>query len=156
MSSTPVSRSRLDHEPRDLSADDSDPACRQLVAFGRGQVIGVYEEHHVVGPLPHQKRMLYGAGLRAENPDGLVADLPPVAVRAVQEIPAPPLADPGDLRQHVADTGRDEDPSRLQHVPWPTGQPNEEPGLDPHHLVVDKLNAVAGHLGPPRRQQVGR
>ena len=38
------------------------------------------------------------AGLGAEYADGLVADLPPVAVRAVQEIPTPPLTDPGDVR----------------------------------------------------------
>jgi hypothetical protein len=39
----------------------------------------VDEDDHVVGPLPHQQGMLYRAGLGAQNPDGLVADLPAVA-----------------------------------------------------------------------------
>ena len=34
-----------------------------------------------------------------------------MAVRAVQEIVAPTFADPGDVRQLVADTGRDQDPA---------------------------------------------
>jgi hypothetical protein len=58
----------------------------------------------------------------AQHPDGLVADFPPVAVRAVQEIPPPPLADSRDLGQLVADTGRDQDPPRLQRPT--TGETN--------------------------------
>ena len=70
----------------------------------------------VVRPLTHEQCVLDRAGHGAENTEGLVADLPPVAVRAVQEIPPPPLADAGDLGQLVAKTGRDQDPPGLQHA----------------------------------------
>jgi hypothetical protein len=36
------------------------------------------------------------------------------------------------------------------------GETNEEPGLDPEHLVLEQLDAVAGRLGPSCRQEVGR
>jgi hypothetical protein len=65
---------------------------------GGGQVVGVGEEDHVVGPLSHQLGVVYRAGMGAQDPDRLVADLPPVAVGAVQEIPSPPLSNPGDIR----------------------------------------------------------
>ena len=48
----------LDHQPCDLAANDPHPACLELDLFGCGQVIGVNEERHVVGPLPDQLRML--------------------------------------------------------------------------------------------------
>ena len=47
--------------------------------------------------------------MRAEHAEGLVADLPAVAVRAVQQVLAPPLADAGDVGELVADAGGDED-----------------------------------------------
>ncbi len=144
----------LDHQPRDLAAHDPNSTCFQPDAFGWRQVIGVDEEDHVVGPLPHQLCMHDRAGLCAQNPDALIADLPSVAVRAVQQITAPSLADARDLRQLVVDPGGDQDPPRPQHPA--TGQANEEPNLDPHHLILEQLHAVAAHLGPSRGQQVGR
>ena len=39
---------------------------------------------------------------------------------------------------------------------WPPASRTKNPGFDPHHLIIDQLQAVAGHLGPARRQQVGR
>ena len=44
----------LDHQPCNLAANDPHPARRELDFFGLGEVIGVDEERHVVGPLPHQ------------------------------------------------------------------------------------------------------
>jgi hypothetical protein len=38
-----------------------------------------------------------GGGLTCQDADGLVADLVPVAVGAVQEVAAPPLADAGNV-----------------------------------------------------------
>jgi hypothetical protein len=55
----------------------------------------------------------------------------------VQEIPAPPLANPRDLRQLVADTGRNQNPPPPHDLS--TGQANDEPGLDRHHLILDQL-----------------
>ena len=106
----------LDLEPCHLAADDPNPASVQLDAFGRGQVIGVDEEDDVVRPLADEECVLDRAWQGAENADRLVSDLPPVAVRAVQQIPAPPLADPGDLRQLVVDTGRNQDTPAPQHA----------------------------------------
>jgi len=48
----------LDHQPRDLAANDPHPACLELGLFSFGQVVGVDEEGHVVRPLPHQLRVL--------------------------------------------------------------------------------------------------
>ena len=33
---------------------------------------------------------------------------------------------------------------------------NHKPGLDPDHLILDQLHAVAGHLGPSRGEKLGR
>jgi hypothetical protein len=144
----------LDHQPRDLAANDPQPACLELGLLCCGQVIGVDEERHVVGPLPHQQRMLDRARQGAENADRLVAHLPPVAIGAVQEIPPPPLADPRDLGQLVADTGCDQDPPSRYHAA--TGTANHEPGLDPDHAILDHVDAVAPRLDSSRCQEVDR
>ena len=77
-----------------------------------------------------------------------------MAVRAVQEIPSPPLADSRDLGQLVADAGRDQNPPRPQYRA--AGEAHGEPGFDPDHLILDELHAVAGHLGSSRSQEIGR
>ena len=48
----------LDHQPGDRAENDAHSAGLQLGAFVRRQVVGVDEERHVVGPLPHQLRVL--------------------------------------------------------------------------------------------------
>jgi hypothetical protein len=102
--------------------------------------------------------MFDGAGPGAEDADRLVANLPAVAIRTVQEIPPPPLANAGDLGQLVVDPGRGEDPPRLQCAA--AGDADDErrvePRLDRDHPVLDQLDAVAGHLDPARGQEVGR
>jgi len=46
----------------------------------------VHEERHVVGPLAYEVCVLNGARDGAQHSEGLVADLPAVAVGAVQEV----------------------------------------------------------------------
>jgi len=60
----------------------------------------------------------------------------------VQEIPSPPLADT-EISGSCPDTGRDQDPPRLQHPP--TGEANHEPGLD---RGLSSPTPVAGHSTP--------
>ena len=60
----------LDHEPRDLAADDLDSASLELRLFGAGQVMGMDEERHVVGPLPNQLGVLDRGGLVPSTPRG--------------------------------------------------------------------------------------
>jgi hypothetical protein len=48
-----------------------------------------------------------------------------MAVRAVQKIPPPPLADAEDLGQLIVDTGRDQNPPRRQHPA--VAEMNDEP-----------------------------
>lgn len=142
----------LDYQPCYLAIDDPDSARPQLVPLGGGQFIGVDEEDDVVGPLPHQKGVLNRAGLGAEHSQRLVTYFPPVAVRAVQEIPAPPLADPGDVRQFVADTCREQDSARREGPA--AGHPHEEAWHDAKYLIADQLRAVARHLASPQGQEV--
>jgi hypothetical protein len=144
----------LDCESRDLSLDDSNAARFKFGAFRRRQVVGVHEEDDVVRPLPHQLCVQHGTRLSAEYREGLLAYLPPVAVRAVQEVATPPFADPGDVRQLVADTSRNQESPSRQHPA--VGETNDEPGLDPQDVILDQLHAVAGDLGTCRGQEVGR
>ena len=144
----------IDHEPRDLTVHDLDAASLQLLERVDAQVERVGEEDNVVRPLTNQQRVLDGVGPRAQHPDGLVADLPAVAIRAVQQVAAPSLANARDVRQLVADPGREQDPSRLQDSA--SGQPDGEPGSMPTTSILDQLDAVAADLGASRGQQVGR
>ena len=54
------------------------------------------------------------SGRTAEHAEGLVADLVAVAVRAVQQVAAPPLADSGDVGEVVAQAGGDQDATGSQ------------------------------------------
>ena len=90
------------------------PRAVKRRALVRGDGVRVWEEDDVVRPLPKQLRVVGGAGAGPEDADRLVAHLPAVAVRAVQEIAAPALAGAGDVRQLVVGAGRDQDPPALQ------------------------------------------
>ena len=63
------------------------------------------EEDDVVRPLAQQLRMVDGAGMGAENPDRLVAHLPAVAVRAVEESPGPSAPGRREYRELVDSAG---------------------------------------------------
>ena len=93
--------------------------------------------------------MVDGAGAGTEDADRLIANLPAVAVRAVEEVPAPALARTGDIGKLVARAGRDEDPPRGQHPA--AGELDGEAVVDPEHSVRDDLDAVAGPLRAPAR-----
>ena len=56
--------------------------------------------------------MVDGAGIGAEDADRLVANLPAMAVRAVEEVAAPALARAGNVGQLVDGAGREQQPTR--------------------------------------------
>jgi hypothetical protein len=78
-----------------LTAPGSSPSHAAL--FGWHQIISVDEEDDIAGPLPDQEGVLHRAGQSAQHPERLVAHFPAVAVRAVQQVLTPPLADPGNV-----------------------------------------------------------
>ena len=134
----------VDDEPDDFAVDDANPARIELRPFVRGHVGRVREEHDVIGPLPDELGVHHRTGVGAEHPERLIADLPAVAVRAVQEIAAPAFAHTGDGGQVVGDAGRHEDAAGRHRVT--ARKMHDEPGLDLHHCVVDDLDAVSGDL----------
>src|SRR2546425_1186460 len=92
-------------------------------------------------PGPEQARRSDGAGTDAEHPERLIATLPAVAVRAVQEVPTPALAGTGDVGQLVDGTRREEQPSRSHRTA--AGEPEREAAGDLDHAVVDEFDGVA-------------
>ncbi len=66
------------------------------------------EEDDVVRPLPEQLCVVDGAGTGPEHADRLIANLPAVAVRAVEEVSTPALAGAGDVGQLVDGACREE------------------------------------------------
>ena len=134
--------------------DDRDAAGVERRALAGRDGVRVREEDHVVGPLAQEVRVLDGPGAGAEHADRLVADLPAVAVGAVQEIAAPALAGAGDVGQVVRGAGREQHLSRLDGPA--AGEPEREAGRRVDHAVLDDLDAVAPDLGARGLEQVGR
>ena len=67
-----------------------------------GQVDAVEDDQgDVVGELAEEQSLVAGHRGGAQDGDPLVADLPAVAVGAVQHVPAPPLGEPGHVGQLV-------------------------------------------------------
>jgi hypothetical protein len=91
---------------------DSARVERRLLALCYGVV--VREEEDVVRPLPQEMRMVDGTGSGSEDSDWLIANLPAVAVGAVEEVAAPALARPRDVRRHIAGACCEEQPARGQ------------------------------------------
>ena len=58
--------------------------------------------------------MVDGAGIGSEDADRLVAHLPAMAVRAVEEVAAPALSRAGNVGKLVDGAGREQEPSRCQ------------------------------------------
>ncbi len=98
--------------------------------------------------------MLDGAGNRSQDADRTVADLPAMAVRAVEKVATPALPGALDVRQLVDGAGREEQPSRCERAA--AVEPNRETALDFGRPVVDELHAVAQGFGPGDLQQLGR
>ena len=89
----------LDDQADDRGVDHADGAGGELLALVGGEHGAVGEEHDIVGPLPDEVGVGDRLGSAAEHPDGLVADLVPVAVRTVQEVAAPALTDARGCRE---------------------------------------------------------
>ncbi len=76
---------------------------------------GVLENRHVRTDLAEQQRLVHGHRARREHADAPVADLPAVAVEAVQHIGSPPLGEARDVGQLVAQAGRHQDTAGGDH-----------------------------------------
>ena len=109
---------RLDDEAGDGGVDDTDGASDELLALRHRQRAAVGEEHHVVRPLADDVRVrhgvLGGGEAPGEDAQGPVLDLVAVAVGAVEDVATPPLPHTRDVRDDVAQPGRDQDTSRPQ------------------------------------------
>src|SRR4051794_36795489 len=77
-----------------------------------------------------------------------------MAVRAVQEISAPPLAHARDVRQLVADASGDENAAGTQVSA--AGEMDNESWVNAHDAVVDDRDPVTGHLSAAGRQELLR
>jgi hypothetical protein len=96
-----------DLERRDLPFHDRDAACGQLLRLRIGGLrCGVQDQCEVCRPLAEQQRLMRGPRIRCQNPYRLIAELPPVAVRAMQHVAPPALPDPRNVWQLVARTAR--------------------------------------------------
>ena len=110
-----------------------------------------------MGPLAHDLGVADGAGSAAEDAELSVADLVAVAVGAVQDVAGPPLAQARDVRQLVAQAGRDQQPPGRDPLPVREQDPEPAPAVR-HELgdgAGDDLAAVARHLVPAGGQQLG-
>ena len=107
----------LDDEAGDRAVDDADGAGDELLAFVVGDAAGVGEEHDVGRPLTDQERVLDRVRRATEHAEALVADLVTVAVRAVEQVAAPALADAREVGELVAEPGGDQDPAGAQCLP---------------------------------------
>jgi hypothetical protein len=134
----------------DGAFDDADTAGQHLSSLVGGNGVGRREVGEVVGPLPNDLRIPDGAGSAADDAEPTVADLLAVAVRAVQNIPGPPLSQARDVRQLITQAGRDQHPPSADRLP--TVEESGEPGPVEDKVGnggVSDLAAVAGHLFAP-------
>ena len=97
--------------------------CSACSSVGAGVVRR--EEGDVGAPLPEQQRLVHRHRAARQHADGPVADLPPVAVRAVQHVAAPPLAQPRHVRELVDQAGGHQQPARPHRAA--VGQRHGEP-----------------------------
>ena len=105
----------LDDEPGDGSLDDADGAGDELFALVGGQRSpSVRRGRRRRTTAARSARSGPRPGRSTEDAERLVADLLAVAVRAVQHVAAPALAQAGDVGQLVAQPGGDEHPPGAQ------------------------------------------
>jgi hypothetical protein len=104
--------------------------------------------------LTERQRLVGGQRPGGEHPDAPVADLPAVAVRAVQHVDAPPVGQAGNVGQLVACPGGE------QHA---AGRGGPGADLDAEQVAVSfegvgaaagDLPAVGPHFGAPRGIEV--
>ena len=121
----------VDDELLDGAFDDADGAGDQLGPLGGGEEVGRGEVDEVVGPLADDLGVPDGARGAADDAEPAVADLVAVAVGAVQDVAGPPVAQPGDVGQLVAQAGGDQQPPGRD--PLPVGEQRPEPGPAVRH-----------------------
>jgi hypothetical protein len=143
----------INHDPSDLTVHDLHAASLQLLKRVGGQLEFVREEHNVVRPLAHQERVLDGVGSAPQDGDGLVADFPTVAIRTMQQVPAPSFANAWEIRKRVTNPGGDQDPSRPQRTA--SGNLGGKAWLEADDFTFDQFDTVSSDLGAPRGQEVG-
>jgi len=68
------------------------------------------EQHHMRAKLPEQQCLMGSQRPSCQDSDPPVPDFPPVAIRAVQDIDAPPGLQARHIRQFVPQPGRDQQP----------------------------------------------
>ena len=109
------------------------PICAgvQLGPLGGGERVGWGEVDDVRSPLANDLRVSDRARSTAEDAEPTVADLVAVAVRAVQHVAGPPVAEPRDVGQLVPQAGRDEQPSRRDRLPARRAEPGSRSGRRP-------------------------
>ncbi len=115
------------------------------------------EEGEAGAPLPPQLGLVQGRRSGGQHADRRVAHLPAVAVRAVQDVAAPPFRKAGNPGQFVAQAGGHQQPGRQDlraavecDPEGPVGQ-----AFQPGDGAGDDVAAVAGHFGTAAGQQVG-
>lgn len=87
-----------DFERCDLAVDHRDAACCELLGFVVGGLRpGVEEQGQIGRQLPEEQSLVYGEWAAPEDTYCLIADLPAVAVWAVQEVTAPALPYPWNV-----------------------------------------------------------
>ena len=96
----------------DRGVDDADAAGGEARAGVVVQVGAAGEVDQVVGQLAEQQRVVDRGRADGQDADRLVAHLPAVAVRAVHHAVPPVLGEPGNLGQHVAQAGGDQQAAR--------------------------------------------
>ena len=130
------------------------PRADSLARVVLAEVQRVREEHDIVRPLAHEQGMLDRVGPNAEHADRLVANLPAVAVRTVQQVATPTLPNAGDVREFVSDPRGQQDPLRREAVA--TGQRDREAPFDGDHVVRRSGRRHIPDLAAAGRQEFGR
>ena len=115
MQAHPTQAVVLDYDRSDLTFNNADPTSGQLFHLLVSRIWGrVQEQDHVRAPLPEQQGLVHRHRPAGQDTDRLVTHLPPVAVRAVQDLAPPPLGQPRHAGQLVDKASGDKQPPR-QH-----------------------------------------
>jgi hypothetical protein len=104
----------LDFEPVNVAVDLLDAACGEFFGVIRLGHESVSEIEDVVGLLSEQQRLMNRSRTTSQHADSLVSNLPPVTVRAMQDVMPPTRAHSLEIGQLVDYTDRDKDPPRLR------------------------------------------
>ena len=152
---------RVHDQAGDGCVDEPDVPRGETLALFAGQWNAAAEVHDVVRPLSDQVRVSHGLGASPQDTERLIADLMAMAVRAMQYVTTPALADSWNVWCLVAQaSGDDQAPSPQrgtvvdEHLEPRVAVPGSE-RLDPRHGAVDEMTAVAGDLIPSGGQEFG-